>query len=769
MSKTKQLKTNEIFQLAHNEDIDGLYKIMELKPYLLLEENENYLNLFQYCCEQGNLLFVTQLLIFAPSLIDCLTDSGENPLMLSLHKQENIVVTKFLFNSIKNREDYMKQITVDGYKALHIACKYNNYEGCSFLIENGATVYARHKPKLRAPLHIAVKYNNRKITRLLLRKYAKIDQNDHHGKTPLDYAIDNKNVRIIHKILRYSNDEIRKEISKYASNLKRCIDLFIDNEYESGIKLCIEQGYLTNKKVIKEAIKKAIKTDKINVVNVLIDNIKNPGQFIDDALNNQEILLLILEKLNEKDNKKFFKSHFNDLCGKEFIEIIKYGCVNYYIYQNIVEEYIQNEIQDGVKNGIQNNKTEIANILLKYGENYKKEKYFKLAKKHKNPYFMLTFIECQDKEHQQKTFLNDYLLFYIEEYKNGFEIIIEYGIKKTLFDVDALIYVCYDSDNVDILKQFLSYPEYAKTINYLDENRQTPIMYAIVKKHINISLYLLEKSNTHDIELNMMDMIYKSGNTILHLAIKKFPNDFSIIQKIVDYPSFKDLLYKLNKDNQQAADLTNDEQILFLLLGHYDTDELINYYKHIFDQEFKNKKEKYDDFIQLRLKYKNKDGDTIYHILAKDDIYCLELVLKNYQNCDQFLLEKNSNGLTPLFVAIQNNAVHNVDLLLNYKRYQWNSVVEEKSGNDTLAFALNHDIQLCKHGDKNHSILKIIVEKDEEGNGFPHARAIDILKESSKENEIDKELIKEYIEIFEQYFEGNEFKKLQPIKSSINF
>ena len=70
---------------------------------------------------------------------------------------------------------------------LHIACRKNNAESATLLIENGAAIDAINKFG-ETPLHYAVWKNNMDLATLLIKKGAAIDARDSDGETPLHFA-----------------------------------------------------------------------------------------------------------------------------------------------------------------------------------------------------------------------------------------------------------------------------------------------------------------------------------------------------------------------------------------------------------------------------------------------------------------------------------------------------------------------------------------------------------------------------------------------------
>ncbi len=81
----------------------------------------------------------------------------------------------------------------EGQTPLHIAIKLNRLDMVKLLIEKGAAINVKDR-KSQTPLHIAIKLNRLDMVKLLIEEGAEVN-----GKTPLDFAVDEKGIELLAK------------------------------------------------------------------------------------------------------------------------------------------------------------------------------------------------------------------------------------------------------------------------------------------------------------------------------------------------------------------------------------------------------------------------------------------------------------------------------------------------------------------------------------------------------------------------------------------
>ncbi|GFQ72440.1 ankyrin repeat domain protein [Trichonephila clavata] len=93
------------------------------------------------------------------------------------------------------------------YRPLHLAVMGQRVENTKELIKAGADVNAVERSSKFAPLHLACMVSEIKIVEELVKAGANIEQKDKSGKTPIDYARNNKEIKEMLENVKIANKQ----------------------------------------------------------------------------------------------------------------------------------------------------------------------------------------------------------------------------------------------------------------------------------------------------------------------------------------------------------------------------------------------------------------------------------------------------------------------------------------------------------------------------------------------------------------------------------
>ena len=156
---------------------------------------------------------VTRLLSEKHNALDCHDYSGRTPLHEAVQKHETIIVNLLLEKQSQmihkkckhwkeldkkhldffERGEYYKEVCHCGYTPLHLAARYGHHQLATLLIRKGARVDDQDCSGA-TPLHIAALYGLADTVDVLLNMNATVEMKDKNGKTPLEVALENASV-----------------------------------------------------------------------------------------------------------------------------------------------------------------------------------------------------------------------------------------------------------------------------------------------------------------------------------------------------------------------------------------------------------------------------------------------------------------------------------------------------------------------------------------------------------------------------------------------
>ncbi|CAH0387286.1 unnamed protein product [Bemisia tabaci] len=154
----------------------------------------------------GNIEIV-QLLLKANCRVNAVDTFGKTPLYYSIDyskKDKGLEMLKLLLTS---------GAKINSKKLLHDAVKYECFEICEVLTNNGANPNYPRDGHL--PLHSAIKSGRTDIVKLLLDAKSNVDAVDESGKTPIDYSVEhakNENGTEIFKLLLANGATVDKSL-----------------------------------------------------------------------------------------------------------------------------------------------------------------------------------------------------------------------------------------------------------------------------------------------------------------------------------------------------------------------------------------------------------------------------------------------------------------------------------------------------------------------------------------------------------------------------
>ena len=156
---------------------------------------------------------VTRLLSEKHNALDCHDYSGRTPLHEAVQKHETIIVNLLLEKQsqmihkkckhwqeldkmqldLPERTKYYQEVCHCGYTPLHLAARYGHHQLATLLIRKGARVDDQDCSGA-TPLHIAALYGLADTVDVLLNMNATVEMKDKNGKTPLEVALENASV-----------------------------------------------------------------------------------------------------------------------------------------------------------------------------------------------------------------------------------------------------------------------------------------------------------------------------------------------------------------------------------------------------------------------------------------------------------------------------------------------------------------------------------------------------------------------------------------------
>lgn len=151
--------------------------------------------------ESGHLAIVELLLKEGSSEIHAINQTGWSALhSASFHGFTEIVVLLLAHGARANRHD-----KAGGYTPLHRACQKGHVSIAEALLNSGADINARTGANW-TPLGEASYHNHPELADLLLRRNANAQLRNHKNESPLDLAFMQKNMRVVRKLLEYSDE-----------------------------------------------------------------------------------------------------------------------------------------------------------------------------------------------------------------------------------------------------------------------------------------------------------------------------------------------------------------------------------------------------------------------------------------------------------------------------------------------------------------------------------------------------------------------------------
>ncbi|WP_245611047.1 MULTISPECIES: ankyrin repeat domain-containing protein [unclassified Wolbachia] len=93
------------------------------------------------------------------------------------------------------------------YRPLHLAVMGQCVENTKELIKAGADVNAVERSSKFTPLHLASMVSEIKIVEELVKAGAGVEQKDEFGKTPIDYAKNNKEIKEVLENVKIANKQ----------------------------------------------------------------------------------------------------------------------------------------------------------------------------------------------------------------------------------------------------------------------------------------------------------------------------------------------------------------------------------------------------------------------------------------------------------------------------------------------------------------------------------------------------------------------------------
>ena len=198
---------------------------------------------------------VTRLLSEKHNALDCHDYSGRTPLHEAVQKHRTIIVnlllekqSQMIHNKCKHwqeldkkqlnlaeRMKYYKDVCHCGYTPLHLAARYGHHQLATLLIRKGARVNDQDCSGA-TPLHLAALYGLADTVNVLLNMNATTEMKDKNGKTPLEVVLEKASV--------VSEPENPREASKKSNGHMMVICLLLSSGASSRLK-CMSSETVT--------------------------------------------------------------------------------------------------------------------------------------------------------------------------------------------------------------------------------------------------------------------------------------------------------------------------------------------------------------------------------------------------------------------------------------------------------------------------------------------------------------------------------------------
>lgn len=139
-----------------------------------------------------------ELLLSSGVDVNVCDNEGNTPLYNACHKDAQLIAVLLV-----NHGAYVNMVNKKGETPLLAACRCYSSDLPMYLVKHGADVTVVDPKDSQTLLHKAARRNWEDFTLLLLQHHLAIDAFDKYGKTPLSYAVSNKNVRLVSVLLSY--------------------------------------------------------------------------------------------------------------------------------------------------------------------------------------------------------------------------------------------------------------------------------------------------------------------------------------------------------------------------------------------------------------------------------------------------------------------------------------------------------------------------------------------------------------------------------------
>ena len=618
--------------------------------------------------EQPSLLYATKEGLF--DIVKRLIENGKDleekdslgrtPLHWAvLRKQHRIV--EYLVEHGAN----VNSLTYNGFSPLHFAIMNGDSEMIEYLLKHGSKTYYSSNEENKLPIFIAIKKNKDNIVSLLIDFGAKINQRSCQGRYPLHIAVLNGNLKIVQTLIKRGaspnvKDNIGNTPLHYAARAEK--------DYGDIIEFLINHGANPYARNIKgeTPLFSAVLSNNRRAVIAIIRTMKNLG------LNYSKLI-------NQKDNNGTLPIEYAAKHGNKFIVSIlaKNGAIIDNIYTAAMAqdtEYIKKFLKDSalVKMRFEQGKTllhlaseygltKIAMILLENGANVNAlddhnlpPLYYAVRNGHLPIVKMLlkkgAFVHV-------KTYNKQNLLM-VASANNNLELV------TTLIRHGADIYYYYRTR-----ERFFSH-----IIHYV-----TPLSEALKNKQIHIATYLINQMDT-----NLDPVIYWIEP--LKIAIR---NEYlSIIRSILESKLTYQTKKKIYGTLLYHASKLQKTIILEYLLKHalrnkipvnitYLSEGFLKQHKDLLNRLMSNGAKTYtyqghkiitlcdtiDDTAILNILHYC--GETpLHHAIKKRNLREIEKLLSRNR---YYINTPDTFGRTPLDIAVQNNDIKIIKLLLKYR------------------------------------------------------------------------------------------------------
>ncbi|MBN8828869.1 MAG: ankyrin repeat domain-containing protein [Sphingobacteriia bacterium] len=489
-----------------------------------------------------------------------------------------------------------------------------NYEN-SFLKEND--IYSLNE-KGQTPLHVAVISGNYNAVRQLINENAKLNIQDKYGKSPFDYANQNKNVYpYIKEFIDLTIDNKTKELALIRLVCEAIINDYITiyNEEEVGFYSFIK-AYPTS---LIHSLHLVYKTKKFKEIAKYNEKIKKVLETIYNL--NSKLTSLIEDKVFNEHQKKFLYAldaylgdsfqeknifskvefllqkgayingaDYNDLTilhkavqnGSE--EIVKFLLKHEFIDVNIISEYDQTPI---LLCAIKKNQYNIAKLLLEAGadtESRTHEGCTALSIAIQRGYDDLIKLLISFNANIEK--VNEEGLTPLLQAANQFnaaytiEILLEAGANIEATDNNKMtpLHIAVCKGYIETIEILI---KYNAKLDVLDIDNDTPLHISVMKNYLDISKLLLNKCN-------LVISKNKKGKTPLHIAASKGSNviiklllENGADLNLIDNDNKNALDYAKEYENLEAINLLSDHIRIITQVSSDNNDDFFDYFSYL--------------------------------------------------------------------------------------------------------------------------------------------------------------------------------------------